>query len=171
MPYHSSYKQSFMAHKKKKKVSGHRRRKSRVGAIKPGSIEHYLLLGVGGILGGVAGAYAVNAANIGLTSVVASTPRLPPAAVAGAGLGIAVLSKGNALGTGFGVGMGAIGGVMVANQTFLNVPGISGMSMKSNAGETSNVIRKAVGQGPKNYINQTVGAMHRNRRVGALGTN
>jgi hypothetical protein len=163
-----------MAHKKKKKgVAGHRRKsRPRVGAIKPGSIEYYLLLGVGGIMGGVAGAYAVQAANTGLSSVVANTPWLPPALVGGAGLGVAVISKGNALGTGFGVGMGTVGGVMVLNQTFLNIPGISGMSMKSNAGETSNVIRKAVGQGPKSYINQTVGATRRHHRgVGALGTN
>jgi hypothetical protein len=161
-----------MAHKKKKKISGHRRHKRSVGAFKPGSVEHYLLLGVGGILGGVAGAYAVQAANTGLSSVVADAPWLPPAAVAGVGLGVAVISKGNALGTGFGVGMGSVGGVMVLNQTFLNIPGISGMSMKSNAGDTSNVIRRSVGQGPKNYINQTVGAMRRHHRgVGALGTN
>jgi hypothetical protein len=140
--------------------------------MKPGSIEHYLLLGVGGILGGVAGAYGVQAANTGLSSVMGSTPWLPPALIAGAGLGVAVISKGNALGTGFGVGMGAIGGVMVANQTFLNVPGIAGMAMKSNAGVTSNVIRSSVGQGPKNYINQTVGGMSRRQRaMGALGTN
>jgi hypothetical protein len=161
-----------MAHKKKRKVSGHRRKPRHVGAIKPGSIEHYLLLGVGGILGGVAGAYAVQAANTGLSSVVANTPWLPPALVGGAGLGVAVVSKGNALGTGFGVGMGTVGGVMVLNQTFLNIPGISGMSMKSNAGQTSNVIRKAVGEGPKTYINSTVGATRRHvRGVGALGTN
>lgn len=164
-----------MAHKKKKRVgaAGHRRRRShRVGAIKPGSIEHYLLLGVGGILGGVAGAYGVQAANTGLSSVMANAPWLPPAAIAGVGLGVAVISKGNALGTGFGVGMGAIGGVMVANQTFLNIPGIAGMAMRSNAGQTSNVIRQAVGQGPKNYINTTVGAMRRNHRgVGALVSN
>jgi hypothetical protein len=161
-----------MAHKKRKKVSGHRRRSRRhVGAIKPGSIEHYLLLGVGGILGGVAGAYAVNAANIALSSAVASTPWLPPALVGGAGLGVAVIGKNNALATGFGVGMGSIGGVMVLNQTFLNVPGISGMSMKSNAPAGTNVIRSAVGQGPKNYINSTVGAMHHRRGVGALASN
>jgi hypothetical protein len=162
-----------MAHKKKKKVAGHRRSKSRhMGAIKPGSIEHYLLLGVGGIVGGVAGAYAVQAANTGLSSVSADAPWLPPALVGGVGLGVAVISKGNALGTGFGVGMGAIGGIMVLNQTFLNIPGISGMSMKSNAGVTSNVIRQAVGQGPNKYINSTVGATRRHHRgVGALGTN
>jgi hypothetical protein len=163
-----------MAHKKKKGVhgTGHRRRRHKVGAIKPGSIEHYLLLGVGGIFGGLAGAYAVNAANTALPSVLSSTPWLPPALVGGVGLGVAVIGKGNPLATGFGVGMGTIGGVMVANQTFLNVPGISGMSMRSNAGTSSNVIRQAVGQGPKNYINTTVGGTHRRHRsMGALGTN
>lgn len=163
-----------MAHKKKKKgVHGtkHRRPRHHVGAIKPGSIEHYLLLGVGGILGGVAGAYAVQAANTGLSSVMANAPWLPPALVGGAGSGVAVLGGNNALATGFGVGMGAIGGVMVANQTFLNVPGISGMAMKSNAGGSSNVIRKAVGEGPKNYINATVAGTRRHHRVSGLVSN
>jgi len=162
-----------MTHKKKKKVSGTRRRKSRrVGALKAGSIEHYALLVVGGIAGGVAAAYANQAATTALSSAAASTPWLPPAIVGAAGTGIAVLTKDHPLGLGFGLGMVAVGGVMVANQTFLNVPGISGMSMQSNAGPANNVLRKAVGQGPKKYLNKTVGMMSRKEyAMGALGTN
>jgi len=161
-----------MAHKKTKKrhVSGTRRRR-KVGA-KPGGLEHYALLGLGALAGGVAGAYGVQAANTALASTATTTPWLPPALVMGAGAGIAVLSKGTAIGEGFGLGMASVAGVMVANQTFLNVPGISGMAFRSNAPTGTNVIRKAVGQAPGPFINKTVGAMSRRQRaMGALATN
>jgi hypothetical protein len=140
--------------------------------MKPGSIEHYALLVLGGIAGGVAGAYANQAATTALSSAAASTPWLPPAIVGAAGTGIAVLTKDHPLGLGFGLGMVAVAGTMVANQTFLNVPGISGMSMQSNAGPANNIMRKAVGQAPKNHLNKTVGRMTRHEHaMGALGTN
>jgi hypothetical protein len=163
-----------MAKKKSKKgVHGTRRHKPRrVGAMKPGSIEHFALMVLGGVAGAAAGAYANQAATTALATAAASTPWLPPAIVGAAGTGILVLTKDHPLGEGFGLGMIAVGGVMVLNQTFLNVPGISGMSMDSNAGPESNVIRKSVGNGPKNYIDATVGTMgRRHRAMGALGTN
>jgi hypothetical protein len=153
--------------KTKKRVSGHRRRR-KVGAMKAGSIEHYALMGLGALVGGVGAAYAVQAANTALASTVATTPWLPPALVAGAGLGITVVGKDNPLTIGVGLGAGAMAMVMVANQTFLNVPGISGMAFSSNAPAGTNVIRRAVGQGPKHYINRTVGNVH--KRVGMVGT-
>jgi hypothetical protein len=161
-----------MVHKKKKKkVSGTRRHRRRVGAVK-GGLEHYALLGLGALAGGIASAYGVQAANTALASTAATTPWLPPALVMGAGAGVAVMSKGHAIGEGFGLGMAAVAGVMVANQTFLNVPGISGMAFTSNAPLGTNVIRKAVGQAPGAFINKTVGAMTRRQRaMGALGTN
>lgn len=161
-----------MAHKKaKKKVSGTRRKKRRVGAVK-GGLEHYALLTLGGVFGGVASAYLVQAANTALVSTAASTPWLPPALVLGGGVGVTVLSKGYPIGEGFGLGMAAVSGAMVANQTFLNVPGISGMAFSSNAGPANNIIRKSVGQAPGPFINKTVGAMSRRQRaMGALATN
>jgi hypothetical protein len=163
-----------MAHKKaKKRVSGTRRRhKRRVGAVKPGGMEHIALLCLGGLAGGVASAYGVQAANTALASTASSTPWLPPGLVMGAGIGVVALSKGHPIGEGFGLGMTAVAGVMVANQTFLNVPGISGMAFMSNAPLGTNVIRKAVGQAPGPFINKTVGAMSRRQRaMGALATN
>lgn len=162
-----------MAHKKtKKRVSGTRRKKRRVGAVK-GGMEHYLLLGVGALAGGLASAYGVQAANTALSSTAASTPWLPPALVFGAGAGVAVLSKGHPAGEGFGLGVAAVAGVMAFNSAgFLNVPGISGMAFTSNAGPANNIIRKAVGQAPGPFINKTVGAMSRRQRaMGALATN
>jgi hypothetical protein len=165
----------FMAKHKKKKVSGTpRRRRHKVGAIKPGSVEHFILLGVGAVAGGVAGAYGVQAANTALASTAASTPWLPPALVMGLGAGVVVVGKGNAIAEGLGLGMAAVSGVMVANQTFLNVPGISGMGFSSNAPMGTQVIRKTVGQAPGPYINQTVGnaPMKKMRHaVGALASN
>lgn len=162
-----------MTHRKKrKKVSGTRRHHRRVGAVKSGGLEHYALLGLGALAGGVAAAYGVQAANTALASTAADTPWLPPALVMGAGAGVAVLSKGNAIGEGFGLGMAAVSGVMVANQTFLNIPGISGMAFSSNAPLGTNVIRKAVGQAPGPFINKTVGSMsRRDRIIGALASN
>jgi hypothetical protein len=161
-----------MTHKKKKKkVSGAHRRKRRVGAVK-GGLEHYALLGLGALAGGLTSAYGVQAANTALASTASTTPWLPPALVMGAGAGVAVMSKGHAIGEGFGLGMAAVAGVMVANQTFLNVPGISGMAFSSNAGPANNIIRKSVGQAPGPFINKTVGAMSRRMRaMGALATN
>jgi hypothetical protein len=88
-------------------------------------------------------------------------------------LGAAALTKGNAIGEGFGLGMGSMGVVLGLNAAgFLNVPGISGMAFRSNAPTGTNVIRKAVGQAPGPFINQTVGAMTRRQRaMGALATN
>jgi hypothetical protein len=163
---------SFMPKKKtKKRVSGTRRKKHGVGAAK-GAIEHYALLGIGAVAGGVAAAFGIQALNTALGSATASAPWLPPALTMGAGGVFAVATKGHALGLGAGLGMAAVGGVMLANQTFLNIPGISGMSMTSNAPAGSPVIRKSVGQGPNKYINQTVGRMGKyHRAMGALGSN
>jgi hypothetical protein len=160
-----------MAKKKKKAVHGTRRRRGKVGAIKEGSLTHYAMLALGAVAGGFAGAFGVQAANTALVSVIPSTPWLPPALVAGGGIGIAVIGGKHPAGLGFGLGVAAVAGTMAGNQIF-NVPGIAGMSMTSNAPAGSQTISKSVGQGPKNYIDQTVGYMSRKHRaMGALGTN
>jgi hypothetical protein len=158
--------------KKKKRVSGTRRHR-RVGAIKPGGVEHYALLGLGAIAGGLAGAFGVQAISTALGSTATNTPWLPGFLIGGGGLGVAALTKGNAIGEGFGLGLGSMGVVLGVNAAgFLNVPGISGMAFRSNAGPANNVIRKAVGQAPGPFINKTVGAMSRRQRaMGALATN
>src|SRR5271165_4500940 len=98
-----------MSTKKKKKVGTvHRRKHHKVGAIKPGSMEHYLLMGVGAIAGGLASAYIVQALQ---TAMGASTPlSVGPGIVAAGGLGVAVLGKGNPVAEGAGAGMAAVGG-------------------------------------------------------------
>lgn len=156
--------------KTKKRVGATHRRRRKVGAIKEGSIEHFALLGVGAFVGAIGSAYAVQAAQ---TALGATTPMwVAPGLVAGGGLAVALVGKGHPLAVGAGLGMLSIGGVMAANQFGLDVPGISGLSMASNAPASANVIRKSVGQGPNGYIKQTVGYMSKaERRVGALVSN
>jgi hypothetical protein len=154
-----------MAKKKhQKKIGAHRRR--RVGA--KGAITDIILRVVGVGVGAVGGAFAVQAINTGATSLPAWAA---PVGVAAVGVVIPHLIKGSgpmqALGQGVGDGMLAIGAVMTANQTFLSVPGISGLAMSSNAGPQSNTIRRAVA-GPGGYINQTVGNMRVSSALGAL---
>jgi hypothetical protein len=141
-----------------------------MGAVKPGSVEHYALMGVGVLGGAVLGAYAVQALGTAFGST--TPPFVPPIVVAGAGIIPMAIGRGNPLTDGVGAGMLAVGGIMAANQTFLNVPGISGMSMTSNAPTGSPTIRTSIGQGPKAYIDQTVGYMSsKQRRLGALASN
>jgi hypothetical protein len=166
--------------KKKSAKPVHRRKHHKVGAIKEGSMEYYLLFGVGAIAGGVASAYIVQALQ---TALGAQTPlSVGPGLVTAGGLGVALLGKGNPIALGAGGGMAAVGGVMLLNETFLNVPGISGApgAFRANPGPQSTILRNAVGTniynrkkvgaGPAAYLNKTVGAT-RMTRLGMLASN
>jgi hypothetical protein len=168
-----------MAKKKTSKKHVYRRRHRKVGGIKEGTMEYYLLFGVGAIAGGVASAYIVQALQTALGS---QTPlSVGPGIVAAGGLGVALLGKGNPIALGAGGGMAAVGGTMLLNETFLNVPGISGppAAFRSNASPGASVLRNAVGYspnrrkvgaGPAAYLNKTVGAT-RMTRLGMLASN
>lgn len=151
-------------------MSGHHRTHHRkVGAIKSGTIEYYALMGVGALVGGVAAAYGTQALQ---TAFGTQTPAyVPPGLMATSGLAVAVLGKGNPLAEGAGAGLLAVGGLMVANQTFLNIPGISGTpAFSNNAPAGAPVVRNAVGRGPGPYVNQTVGKLPNWRKMGALAS-
>jgi hypothetical protein len=169
--------------KKKTKKPVHRRRK--VSGIKEGSPEYYLLFGVGAIAGGVASAYIVQALQ---TAMGAQTPlSVGPGIVTAGGLGVALLGKGNPIAMGAGGGMAAVGGVMLLNETFLNVPGISGppAAFRSNTLPGTTVVRQALGASKANaynknqvgrmtnaYVNKTVGMTGKQRmRLGVLASN
>lgn len=167
-----------MAKKKTGKKPVHHRKHRKVSGIKEGSMEYYLLFGVGAIAGGVASAYLVQALQ---TALGAQTPlSVGPGIVAAGGLGVALLGKGNPIALGAGGGMAAVGGTMLLNETFLNVPGISGppAAFRSNATPGATVLRNAVGNanrkrvgaGPAAYLNKTVGAT-RMTRLGMLASN
>jgi hypothetical protein len=156
--------------KKERKMSGHRRtHRRKVGAIKPGSVEYYALMAVGALAGATAAAFGTQALQ---TALGAQTPMyVPPGIMATAGLGVAIIGKGNPLAEGAAAGLLAVGGLMVMNQTFLNVPGISGTpAFSNNAPAGAPVVRNAVGRGPKSYVNQTVGKLPNWKKLGALAS-
>jgi hypothetical protein len=167
-----------MSKKKSSKKPVHHRRK-KVSGIKEGSMEYYLLFGVGAIVGGVAAAYLNQALT---TALGTSTPQsVGPGIIASGGLGVALLGKGNPIALGAGGGMAAVGGTMLLNETFLNVPGISGppAAFRSNATQQATIMRNAVGMtkhqkrvgaGPGAYLNKTVGATKLGR-LGMLASN
>jgi hypothetical protein len=171
-----------MSKKKTSKKPVHRRKHHKVGAIKEGSMEYYLLFGVGAVAGGVASAYIVQALQ---TAMGTSTPlSVGPGIVTAGGLGVALLGKGNPIALGAGGGMAAVGGSMLLNETFLNVPGLSGppAAFRSNASPGATVVRQAVGtakantmnrvgMGPNAYVNQTVGTTRKMMRLGTLASN
>lgn len=143
-----------MAKKRKGSRKGGSRR--RVGAKITSTGVTKVLLRVGGVgLGAVAGAFLVNAGKLAFPTLPLWAP---PAAVAAAGVVAPHLVKNNPLVEGFGDGMLAIGAIMVLNESgAINVPGISGLAMYSNAGPQNSVLRQAVGRGPNGYLNNTVG--------------
>lgn len=172
-----------MAKKKTHNKSGHRKRR-RVGAMK-GSIEQHVITAVAILAGGVAAAYLVQAAE---TAMGASTDKkIPTGIVAALGAAAIIFGKDNAALEGAGAGVLAVSGVMFANETFLNVPGISGPggAFSSRALPQTPVMRQAVGgavyqtnhqngvgAGPKAYLNQTIGATNKKMmRLGMLASN
>jgi hypothetical protein len=167
-----------MAHKGKKKKAGpHRRRKKMSGTAE---IQEFVLRAIAVTAGGLTSAFGIQAANTALAKQAMPT-WVVPAGFAGLGLAVPYFDKKEPLIMDFGMGMFVVGCLMAVNETFLSVPGISGMAMTSNS-PNSNVMQKAlgckngqqmkVGAGPGNYLNQTVGARRntRARRLGALIT-
>jgi len=162
-----------MATKKKhhKKRVGAHRRKRRVSGTK--EIEKAILRLAGVGVGAVGGAFLINAAQTGLAG-----QNMPlwvvPAGVLAVGFAVPYIAKGNAIAEAVGDGMLAIGAVEVANETFLNVPGVSGLAMSNNTEVGSPNISKALGcakvSGPQAYINRTVGmSKYQAKKVKAVG--
>lgn len=163
--------------KRKSKKKGHSPRRKRVGANSGSRIEDFAMkiLGVG--VGAIGGAFVIQAGNTALgTAAAGSTMPLwaVPTGVALAGAGMQFIDE--PIINDIGLGMAAIGAVFSMNEFGISVPGISGMAMSSNASPMSNTLRKAVGQGPNKYLNQTVGnaprrKMNRLMGIGALTMN
>jgi hypothetical protein len=163
------------AKKKKKKVGVHHKKK-KMGATS--EIMDFGLRVLGTVAGAATGAFIIQAGNTALAS-----QNLPawavPAAVAATGAAIPLIVKKNPLAFDFGLGMTAVGGIMMINELGLSIPGISGLAMSSNAGPANNVLRAAVGcnqnqqkigQGTGQFLSQTVGARpgRSKARMGAL---
>lgn len=159
-----------MAAKKKhhkKKVGTHRRRHRVSGAkeIEKGIIR---LAGVGA--GAVGGAFLI---SMGSTAIPSLPAWAVPAGVAAVGFVLPYMAKHDVV-QAVGDGLLAIGAVETANQTFLSVPGISGMAMSNNSEVGTSNISKALGasrmNGPQAYINRTVGmSKYEAKKVRAVG--
>jgi hypothetical protein len=154
-------------HRKKKKVSG------------TAEVQEFALRLIGVGAGAVAGAFVIQAGNTALAGQTLPAWVIP-AGVAGVGAVLPLVAKKNALAEDFGMGMLAVGGLFTLNETFLSVPGISGLAFANNS-PGSNVMKKAVGCSDMNgqkkvgggtgfFLNNTVGARRgaRARKFGAL---
>lgn len=156
--------------KRKSKKKGHSPKKRRVGATSGSKMEDFAMkvLGVG--VGAIGGAFLIQAGNtaLGVGTPGTSMPMwAAPMGVAVVGAGLQFIDE--PIAQDIGLGMVAIGAAFSMNEFGISVPGISGMAMSSNASQSSNVLRKAVGQGPTGgYLNRTVGNMPRNRSMNRL---
>ena len=145
-------------HSKKKKgrhgTTRHRRR--RMGAVHPALKQTgMMLLGAG--VGAIAGSFVNQAVK---TSFATAPAYLGGGACVAIGAGVVMFAPPSPLMTGIGAGLMGVGAVFATNETFLSLPGISGMPMDMmNAGP--------------GYMQKTVGSYRgipRNR-VGNLSGN
>lgn len=159
-----------MARKKKKKVGAHKRRRHRVGA--GGKMETAILKGVGVAVGAIITPFLVQGVQTAFGAATASAPEwLFPGGAAITGGAIATFGGKMPVVEGIGMGMLAVGAVMVANDMGLNEPGISGLAMSSNVPAGTAHISQSIGCGPRSgvgFVNQTVGG-YRPRRAMSVG--
>lgn len=141
---------------KKKKKSGTRRRR-RMSGVHPVIMQTLEVVG-GAALGAIAGVFVNQAVKTSFTTA-------PAWAGGGAclllGGGLPLFVKNSPLVNGAAAGLAGVGAVFAVNETFLSLPGVSGMP----AGELPN--------GRPGYVSQTVGRppinrMAPTRRVGNL---
>jgi len=126
--------------KAKRKSGGHRRR--RVGAVHPAIMQTIEAAG-GAALGAVAGVFVNQAIKTSFTTA----PMWTGGAVClAAGASIPLFVKPNPLIMGVSAGLAGIGGVFMLNESFLSLPGISGMPMPAYARTTPR----------PGYVNQSV---------------
>ncbi len=160
--------------KRKKGKKTHRRTHRRIGGAMTANLE-VIATRAGAIVAGAALGFFANAAL--KKSLPASIPPwIPGAGIVGAGVLLPKFVK-SPLALDASFGMIAAGGLILANETFLSIPGISGLP--SNAGGVLNrktvgsgYMRKAVGAGAgPGFMNKTVGSMDRLKTVGALFDN
>jgi len=143
----------IMAKKRKKKASHRRRRK--VGAIHPAIMQ--IATKAAGVVVGAVGASFVNS---GIKKLIPKAPAFTGGALAAvAGIGVPYFVKGPFF-EGVGNGMVAAGGLFVLNETFLSIPGVSGLPMMPGKG----FVNQTVGRSPMRRVNgldnlKTVGAL------------
>lgn len=176
VPLFFTIQKKIMAKKRSKKKGHHPVKKKKVSGS--AEIQEFAMRAIGVAGGALAGAFLIQAGNTALSSQ--SMPLwVVPGAVAVTGALIPLVIKKNPLAEDVGMGMLAVGAIFAANESFLSVPGISGLAMSSNAGPANKVLRMAVGckqmgSGPQSYLKQTVGGMRNMSsamKVGMLSSN
>lgn len=151
-----------MAKKKHHKKTHRRRRSHRMGGVSD------ILTKIGGIGIGAVGAVFINAA------VKKSLPTIPAwvggAAGVVAGVVIPMIAKNNKLADYASAGAAGMGFVFVLNETFLSLPGISGVAtqpMFRGAG----FVNTSVGYAAPGVLNETIGGVKDLAVIGALYDN
>jgi len=151
-----------MAKKRKGKKKSHRRR--RVGAVHPALMQ--MATHAGGIIaGGVAAAFV----NSAVKKSMATAPAFTGGAIAVvAGMALPMFVKGNQFVASMSDGLIAAGGLFVLNETFLSIPGISGLPvMPGMTNARPGYLTKAVGRMPR----RRVGSLDSLKVIGQLTDN
>lgn len=162
-----------MARKKKGKKSGHRRR-HRVSGIHP-SLAQTGMMVVGAGVGAIAGVFANQAIKSSFTTMPSW---IGGGACVAAGGALAVFGPETPLLQGMAAGLMGVGAVFATNETFLSLPGISGVPSGVPNARPAGFLSKAVGNYngiPRNMIGgnlsgnngkvvagASVGALYRN---------
>jgi hypothetical protein len=137
-----------MARKRKHKV--HHRRRHRVSGIKD------TLMSVGSVVAGAAaGAFIKQALTTALPSISSSTPWLPGVIVLAGGAFLPKAIKGP-MGQGLGDGLIAFGGLSALNESFISIPGVSGLGAIPRR-----VPARVIGAGARPFLSKMVGATPR----------
>lgn len=133
-----------MARRKKAKKGTHHRRRRKVGAVHPAIMQTLEMAG-GAAVGAIAGVFI----NQAIKSSFTSAPSWTGGAVCAAGgASLPLFIKPSPMVTGAAAGLAGVGVMFMLNETFLSLPGISGIPMPTG------------GMRP-GYINQTVGRTQR----------
>ncbi len=148
--------------KKRKKRSGARHSRRRVGAVHPVIMQTLEVVG-GAALGAIAGVFVNQAIK---TSFTTAPTWAGGAACIALGGGLPLFVKGSPVVNGAAAGLAGVGAVFAVNETFLSLPGVSGMPMN----------QAMLQNGKPGYVNQTVGRLNRSttppmRRIGNLSGN
>src|ERR1700691_899501 len=110
-----------MARRKKHRVGSHRRRRHRVSGIKDTAMKAATV-----IAGAIGGAFIKQALTTAVPSLSASAPWAPGAILIVGGAFLPSVIKGP-MGQGLSDGLIAFGGLSAVNESFISIPGVSGI--------------------------------------------
>jgi hypothetical protein len=138
-----------MARRKKHRVGSHRRR-HRVSGIKDTAMKAATV-----VLGAVGGAFIKQALTTAVPSLSASAPWAPGAILIAGGIFLPKIVKGP-MGAGLADGLIAFGGLSAINESFISIPGVSGLGALPRR-----VPARVIGAGARPFLSKMVGATPR----------